>query len=147
MEAEVAVRIISPRQDGEVRVPSVLQCGFLLLGVKMALRMRGLSWTIRYIRRRVGVAPATRSVDLDVVKAAERAVAMAGAFYPGRAMCLEQSLVLYHLLRRQGIPVKYCQGVQAHPFAAHAWVEYGGATINDVAEHVSWYARLPNELP
>jgi hypothetical protein len=80
------------------------------------------------------------------VKATEHAVAMAGALYPGRALCLEQSLVLYYLMRRQGVAVNYCQGVQPYPFQAHAWIEYDGEPINDVAEHVKRFARLPEEL-
>ena len=72
---------------------------------------------------------------------------MAGALYPGRALCLEQSLALYYLLRRRGVPVRYCQGVQPYPFEAHAWVEYGGTPINDVIDHVTLFARFPDQLP
>jgi hypothetical protein len=72
---------------------------------------------------------------------------MAGAMYPGRAMCLEQSLTLYYVLRRMGIHAEYRQGVQPHPFRAHAWVEYEGAPINDLAEHVRLFTLLPNQLP
>lgn len=72
---------------------------------------------------------------------------MAGAFYPGRARCLEQSLALYYLLRRQGVAVKYCHGVQFYPFQAHAWIEYEGSVINDVAPHVKHFARFPDQLP
>ena len=72
---------------------------------------------------------------------------MAGAFYPGRALCLEQSLLLYDVLRRQGVPAKYCQGVKLHPFQAHAWIEYQGQVINDVPEHVKGFARLHEQLP
>jgi transglutaminase-like putative cysteine protease len=72
---------------------------------------------------------------------------MAGALYLGRAKCLEQSLALYYLLRRQGVAVAYCQGVQPYPFRAHAWVEYRGQVINDVPEHARFFARLPEQLP
>ena len=130
-----------------LRVPSVLRCGLLIFLVKMSLRMRGFGGTIKWIRRRVEGIPEVASADLEPMKATEYAVAMAGALYPGRALCLEQSLVLYYLLRRHGIPVRYCQGVQRHPFLAHAWVEYGGESLNDVAEHVQLFARLPEQLP
>jgi hypothetical protein len=91
--------------------------------------------------------PTQAPVDPAVVKAAEHAVAMAGALYPGRALCLEQSLVLYYLLRRHGIPARYCQGVEGPPFEAHAWLEYQGEPINDVAEHTRLFTRLPDQLP
>jgi hypothetical protein len=129
-----------------VKVPTVLRAGFTIFAVKLSLKLRGYGRTIWRIRREVEGVPADASADTDVVRAAERCVAMAGAFYPGRALCLEQSLALYYLLRRQGVGVRYCQGVQAYPFAAHAWVEYRGEPINDVAEHVKWFTRLPEEL-
>jgi len=91
--------------------------------------------------------PATAMPTLDVVAKYEAVVAMAGALYPGRAKCLEQSLTLYYLLRRKGIAAKYCQGVQPFPFQAHAWVEYRGQVINDIAEHAEQFARLPDQLP
>ena len=129
------------------KVPSVLRAGFTIFAVKLSLRLRGYGRTIRWIQREVRRVPPDASVDAQVVKAAERSVAMAGALYPGRALCLEQSLALYYLLRRQGVAVKYSQGVQPHPFLAHAWLEYRGEPINDVAEHVKRFARLPDQLP
>jgi transglutaminase superfamily protein len=130
-----------------IRTPPVLGCGLLLCVLKIALKSRGFGWTVRYIRRRIQAIPASTAVSSEAVKACEYIVAMAAAFYPGRALCLEQSLVLYYLLRRRGIAVKYCQGVQFYPFAAHAWIEYRGEPITDVAEHVTLFTRLPNQLP
>jgi len=130
----------------EVHVPSILQCGLMILAVKGGLKICGFGRTLRWIRRRVESEPRLTAVDTDAVVAAEQAVAMAGALYPGRALCLEQSLVLYYVLRQQGVAVKYCQGVQPHPFQAHAWVEYQGKPINDVAEHVNHFKRLPDHV-
>ncbi|MGH7516868.1 MAG: lasso peptide biosynthesis B2 protein [Gemmatimonadales bacterium] len=144
----MATRAVSaPVQGRSVKVPSVLRSGFTIFAVKMSLKIRGYGRTIRWIQREVRGVPADASADADVVKAAEHAVAMAGALYPGRALCLEQSLVLYYLLRRQGVAVRYCQGVQPYPFEGHAWIEYRGEPINDVGEHVKLFARLPDLLP
>jgi hypothetical protein len=132
---------------GDVRIPSVLQCGLLILVIKTVLKTCGFGWTLRWVRRRVQAVQERAPVDPEVVNAAERAVAMAGALYPGRARCLEQSLVLYTLLRGQGVPVRYCQGVQPYPFQAHAWVEYQGEIVNDVPEHAKQFLRLPDQLP
>jgi hypothetical protein len=131
----------------EFRVPSVLRCGLVMLTVKAALRRSGFDATLRSIARRVQRVPATGWVDVAAVKAAEHTVALAGAFFPGRAKCLEQSLTLYCVLRQQGVAATYCQGVQFYPFEAHAWVEYQGEVINDVAEHVKHFARFPDQLP
>jgi hypothetical protein len=67
--------------------------------------------------------------------------------YPGRARCLEQSLVLYYLLRRRGVALHYRQGVMPHPFQAHAWIEYRDEVITDVAEHAAQFACMPDQLP
>jgi hypothetical protein len=128
-------------------VPSLLACGCMILALRVALRVWGFRRVLAWIGRRVGSTPATASLDLDTVRNAERVVATAGALYPGRALCLEQSLVLYYLLRRQGVRVTYCQGVRPQPFEAHAWIEYRGEVINDVPEHTRQFARLQDLLP
>lgn len=124
-------------------VPSVLHCGLLIAATKLMLRLRGFDATTSWIRRKVATAAATESRDDAIVHQIEYAVAVAAALYPGRALCLERSLVLYYLLRRRGMAVTYCQGVQPYPFLAHAWVEYRGQPVNDVLEHVQLFARLP----
>ena len=129
-----------------LRVPSVLVCGFMIFVVKMSLHMSGFGQTMRWIRKRVEAIPEVASGDLEAIKATEYAVAMAAALYPGRALCLERSLVLYHYLRRVGQPVTFCLGVQPFPFAAHAWVEYRNEPVNDVPEHVKWFTRLPSHV-
>lgn len=129
-----------------IAIPAVLRCGLMIIALKLALATRGLGWTMQWIRRRV-VSVAPRPAPTEVVRNVERAVALAAALYPGRALCLEQSLVLYYVLRRQGVAAKYCQGVQPYPFLAHAWVEYGGEPVNDFAEHIKQFGQLPEQLP
>jgi hypothetical protein len=141
MDNEVQLR------GARLRIPSVLRCGATIVMVKIALRIWGFGRVITWLRRRVEAVPVTTLDDNVAVQASERAVALAGALYPGRALCLEQSLVLYYLLRRQGVLVEYCQGVISRPFQAHAWIEYRGEVINDIAEHARQFARLPDLLP
>jgi hypothetical protein len=129
------------------QTPSILTCTAMILLLKLALRIFGFRSVLRWIGRRVKLVPATAWPELEAVRAAERAVATAGALYPGRALCLEQSLVLYYVLRRRGVPVVYRHGVQPQPFEAHAWIEYCGEAINDVPEHSKRYASLPDLLP
>jgi len=137
--------------DGEraipVVVPSVPRCGYRLVFVKARLRAQGFLPTLDWLRRRVENIPATEAATVEAVRAVEWQIAVAGAIYPGRALCLEQSLTLYDLLRRQGVAVRYCQGVQPYPFHAHAWIEYRGEPINDVEEHIERFARFPELLP
>ena len=115
--------------------------------VKLSLRAGGFGRTVRWIRHRVEGVARLEDVGLEVARAAERSVAIAGALYPGRALCLEQSLVLYYVLRKGGAPAEFRIGAQAHPFLAHAWVQYRGEPINDVLEHVKRFAPLSEILP
>jgi hypothetical protein len=52
------------------------------------------------------------------------------------ASCLEQSLVLWWLLGRRGIPAELRIGArkEAGRFEAHAWVELGSVVLNDSGE-------------
>ena len=127
--------------------PSVLTAGAVIAWMKLLMKTAGLAGALNWIRRTVGTRPNGGLLDLAEVQRSERVVALAGALYPGRAQCLEQSLALYFLARRRGIPVKFQMGVQSQPFAAHAWIEYAGAPVNDLVEHIQYFTRLPEQLP
>ena len=123
-------------------VPSIPRCMWTVFALKRAVAWFGLGRTMRWIENRVANTTMRAGSHRGTIEATERVVAMASAFYPGRALCLEQSLTLYYVLRRRGVPVAYCQGVQPQPFQAHAWVEYEGEPVNDVPERVNRFARL-----
>lgn len=129
------------------RAPSAVVCGLAVIAFKLALDLAGFDRTIRWIRRRVQGVPVDSAAPIDMVRRADLAVAMTGALYPGRALCMVQSLALYYVLRRRGVAVKYCQGVMPRPFTAHAWVEYRGEVVNDVPDHAEQFLRLPDQLP
>ena len=88
----------------------------------------------------VGIAEAAEepaSVGTGARERAERlslAVRRAAAFGLFRPRCLARSLALQSLLRREGIPGAQVRiGVRrdARGFAAHAWVELGGAPLGE----------------
>jgi transglutaminase-like putative cysteine protease len=79
-------------------------------------------------------------------EATGRMVERTAALFPGRARCLEQSLTLFILLRRSGVPAQLRFGAQALPFAAHAWIEVCGQAINSDAELLALLQPFP-ELP
>jgi hypothetical protein len=137
----------APVGSAVLRIPSVFRCGLTIARIKRSLRKQKFERTLAWIRAAVAPIPATEDADMAQVQALEYAVAMAGAFYPGRAKCLEQSLTLYLLARRQGVAARYCQGMQLYPFAAHAWITYRGQVINDVREHVKHFTTFPDQLP
>ncbi|HUF34764.1 MAG TPA: lasso peptide biosynthesis B2 protein, partial [Gemmatimonadales bacterium] len=134
--------MLKASRTAEWQGPSLLTCAGMILALRLFLRACGYGRVIRWVEGRVRPIPATDALDLHAVRAAAHTVATAAALYPGRARCLEQSLVLYYLLRRRGVALRYRQGVMPHPFQAHAWIEYRGDVITDVAEHAAQFARL-----
>jgi hypothetical protein len=118
-----------------------------MLAVKVALRTAGFERTVRWVRVSSGMAVRSAEVDDALIAATARAVAIAGALYPGRALCLEQSLVLYWCLRRRGVDAALRLGVQPRPFAAHAWVEYRGRLVNENEESLKQFVPMPLDQP
>jgi len=75
-----------------------------------------------------------REDDLSRAQLISRAVAIAGNNGVYHANCLKQSLLLWWLLARRGIPSELKLGTQKIPqetFSAHAWVEYNGEVLGD----------------
>lgn len=75
-----------------------------------------------------------------------RIVAIASGRGPVRATCLRRSLVVWWLLRREGIDSQVKVGVQRGPegLDAHAWVEFLGLPLgeaNDVADRFHPFAK------
>ena len=75
-------------------------------------------------------------------RSAARVVSIAAGRGPVRATCLRRSLLLWWLLRRDGIDTSLRVGVNRDggSLSAHAWVEYLGRPLND-AEDIA--ARFP----
>jgi len=125
-----------------VSAPSVARCALALLLVRARLKARGFGPTVAWARRVAARARGTGLAPEEVERAAYH-VAVAAAFFPGRAVCLEQSLTLYLLLRRRGVPAELRIGVQVYPFYAHAWVELHGEPVNEDRETVEKFRALP----
>jgi hypothetical protein len=66
----------------------------------------------------------------------------------GNPSCLEESLVLLHLLARQGIASQLRIGVKKNvaKFEAHAWVECNGAALNETEALHDHYAQFEAEF-
>lgn len=124
-----------------MKTPSIARSALALLAVRARLKLRGFGPSVAWARR-AGDRPARgRLAEAEVERAAYH-VAVAAAFFPGRAVCLEQSLALYVLLRRRGVPAELRVGVQVYPFYAHAWVELDGRPVNEDPETVARFRPL-----
>jgi hypothetical protein len=117
--------------------------------VSLGLRWFGLCWFQAMLQQ---FLPKTscedeRGADLDQARATARLVRAAARYVFFRPTCLPQSIVLWWLLRRQGLGGDLRIGVKPEPsyLEAHAWVEFQGQPLNDSAD-VAWrFAPFPLE--
>ena len=88
-----------------------------------------------------GAGIADSDATLARAQAIARMVGIASSRVPFRVACLHRSIVLWRLLRREGIPCELRLGARtgAGPFEAHAWVECGGMALNEDAPNLSRY--------
>jgi len=84
------------------------------------------------------MAPA---IQFEFAVRAVRSVELNG---PATPNCLERSMTLWWLLRREGIGGELHIGARKNGprLEAHAWVELGGQVLNDSAEIHNHYARF-----
>jgi hypothetical protein len=83
-------------------------------------------------------ADASQPSQPDAAQTVARMAAAAARNFFFNTNCLEQSLVLWWLLRRRGIAAELRIGARKEfdRFEAHAWVEVNSAVLNDAtAEH------------
>lgn len=125
-----------------LRVPAYWRCALALCVAWLTLRVVGFARTLRQARSIAERRPAMPAGAAEVRRIADR-VAVVAAFFPGRVLCLEQSLALYWLLRRRGAAVKLRVGVHPAPFAAHAWIEYEGVPVNEDDDRIRELLPLP----
>lgn len=130
---------------GRVSRLAVLYHGLFLAAVKAGLSLIGFARTRRAIElvSRHSVVIRADSSEGDIDRSVQ-ALATAAAFFPGRALCLEQSLVLYGCLRSARFPVRLRLGVRPFPFEAHAWVELHGKPVYEDGEKLKRFLPLPD---
>ncbi len=113
----------------------LLQALVLLPLVALCVHLFGMGRTQNVLAR---LCPQTTSRSPEPLwpqaETTARMVAIAAHYSQLWANCLKKSLVLWYLLRRQGIVSELRIGVQqgSGEFKAHAWVEYQNTVLNDV---------------
>ena len=76
-----------------------------------------------------------------------RLARIAGRYVPANGSCLRQSLLVWWLLRRKGLPAELRIGVQKQEgFAAHAWVELARQPVNDAPDVAERFAPFDGSL-
>lgn len=79
---------------------------------------------------------------------ARRLLQLALRYVPYRPNCLQRSLVLWWLLRQQGLDGEFRIGVRLREgvFEAHAWVERKGRVLNDRQDIGEQYAPFQHDF-
>jgi hypothetical protein len=116
----------------------LLQAFLLLPAVALSLKFRGLGFTQTALARwfKATQLPLSSEERHLIIVRAIRMVQLAARYCQPWANCLKKSLVLWGLLRRQGIDSELRIGVkrEAGNFEAHAWVEWEGIVLNDTQD-------------
>ena len=123
----------------------------LLPLVQVSLRLRGYNRTHTSLQRRLNPANLEASPSADVPEQAHKTCRMVRAalhYSPASFTCLEESLTLWYLLRKQGVSSRLRIGVckMDGKFEAHAWVELGGEALNQPEQLHRHYAAFDKEF-
>lgn len=86
-------------------------------------------------RRRLNQAPAKFDKRLHALRVSA-AFRKAAIFLGATDRCLVQSLAMFAVLKRHGVPCRFAIGVRTRPFKAHSWVEFDTLVLNDDIENV-----------
>ena len=121
--------------------------------------MPWVAWKLKRLgfqatRKSLLQGPPKESNSLNEVESVERAeltarmVRAAARHGVGNPSCLEESLVLLHLLAQQGIAAQLRIGVKRNvaKFEAHAWVECAGVALNESEALHDHYAQFEAEF-
>jgi hypothetical protein len=124
------------------------RAAFLLPWIRVSLRMRGYNSTFASLQARQTSIAGNPSSDPGRVQKTSRMVHSAVHHSLLHFTCLEESLGLWHLLRRQGIASQLRIGVRKSngKFEAHAWVEYAGEAVNQPEATHLHYAAFEKEF-
>jgi hypothetical protein len=107
-------------------IPLVVHAWLALVAFDGA-RLWGFARISAWLRRSRPAPRRSWAATGDVVWSVEEAC----VWYVKRARCLQRSVVTTWLLRRHGIAAEMVIGYRPLPFQSHAWVEVGGAVVND----------------
>lgn len=128
------------------------QAVWMLALIGVSLRLRGFQRTKERLRKKLPAQTVESRGTAEGLQKTCRMVKAAARYGFGHPTCLEQSLALWFLLQRQGIPAQLRIGVRKLPekFEAHAWVDRDGVALNqgeEVHKHYAAFEAEFSELP
>jgi len=132
-----------------------LRASLLLPLISLSFRWRGFHKTKVLLQHFLSVPCGSQSADAKAHAVLTAQIVRAASHHGiGRRNCLKESLAIWWLLARQGIACDLRLGVRkdGEKFEAHAWVECGGAPLNDTETELPYFeafdatvASLPPE--
>jgi hypothetical protein len=117
-----------------------LEAAAALTATRLGLRMAGFRrWKtvlVWFIPRGIDPAGPINPAMVDFARAITRMQQAAARHLIFHTNCLEQSMVLWWLLKRRDMAAELRIGARKEEgqFEAHAWVELGGVVLNDADE-------------
>jgi Transglutaminase-like superfamily len=133
-----------------------LRAAVLLPVISLSLKMRGFRATQELLFR---FHPLVHQIsqddspgllrDIELTQVTARMVNAAVRHARGASTCLEKSLALWWLLRRQGIASELRIGARktGGKFEAHAWVEREGVALSEPQQEHRHYATFDAAFP
>jgi hypothetical protein len=124
------------------------RAAMLLPVIRASLRVRGYNKTFSSLQARVNPIAPAQNGDAEQLRKTSRMVRAAVHHSLLHFTCLEESLGLWYLLRKQGIAPQLRIGVRKEngKFEAHAWVEHGGEALNQPEAAHLHYAAFEKEF-
>lgn len=113
--------------------------------VDASLRIAGFQRTYNWLMRLASRSNSENDPNLASLARTAQSIGLARNQFPRyRPTCLPQSLVLWHLLRSEGMAAELNIGVRKadNEFSAHAWIEVDGQVINDAPDVANQYTRV-----
>lgn len=130
----------------------ILRAALVLPLTEIGLRTLGFQRCKQLAEKLFFTAPPLPTLPPDLQREValriRRAVSSAELHGPAHPNCLERSMTLWWMLRREGVQGELHIGArkEGNRFEAHAWVELGGQVLNDGAEVNEHYARFDAPL-
>jgi Transglutaminase-like superfamily len=126
-----------------------LRASVVLPLISISLRWRGFRKTKASLQHFLSVPHGSQNFDAQARATLTAQIVRATSNHAlGDPTCLEVSLALWWLLSRQGIASDLRVGIRkdGETFEAHAWVECGGATLNEPEMHHRQFAAFDAAL-
>lgn len=122
----------------------LIHLGLIILGYA---RLRG--WMERSTPRKLITQADLQTASLERARQVAHLVSIAAQHNLYKAGCLRRSLLIWWLLRKEGIQTEIHFGVRMvnGKLEAHAWVEYNAAVVNDAETIRLRYQPLYQVLP